>query len=239
MSPRQRPADRARQAAAARRRRQWLWTTVAALLGGLILIGAVVLLNRPASTPNPSASFTLPGLSVPSAGYALGQADAPVTVELWEDFQCPACKAWDDANFEALIGGPVSEGKVRLVFVNLPFIGPESLAAAQAGYAAAAQNRFWPYFLALYARQGAENSGVFSTATLRQLAQGAGLDLGRFDQDRQGTAAADQISADQARGAALGLDSTPSFTVNGRVLIDRSYQGLLNAIDATLAASTP
>jgi len=65
----------------------------------------------------------------------------------------------------------VNQGKASIQFVSFAFIGAESKNAAAAAECAADQNRFWEYHDLLFARQGQENSGVFSKANLKRFAE--------------------------------------------------------------------
>jgi protein-disulfide isomerase len=82
--------------------------------------------------------------SLPSDGYVLGDPEAPVTIEVYADFQCPYCQRF------ALMEGPrivdtwVVPGHARLVFRDFAFLGEESRWAAVAARLAAEQDHFWP-----------------------------------------------------------------------------------------------
>src|ERR1700694_5386790 len=83
---------------------------------------------------------------------AVGPANAPVTIEEWGDFQCPACR-----NFAALEPGidqaVLRDGSARFVFRHMAFLGPESIQADEAAECAGAQGHFWNYHDTLYASQ--------------------------------------------------------------------------------------
>lgn len=107
------------------------------------------------------------------------------------------------------------DGRVRLVFKDFPLaIHREARAAHEAARCAAAQQRFWPYHDRLFAEQPR-----FERADLIRYAVDLGLDAARFARcldDRQFAAAVD---ADIAQGRALGLRATPSFLINGRLVL--------------------
>ncbi|MEW6569399.1 MAG: thioredoxin domain-containing protein [Chloroflexota bacterium] len=88
----------------------------------------------------------------PSApGRVLGEAEAPVLIELYEDFQCPACGAFTRSIKPLLVQNFVATGQTRLAFRHFAFIGPESLRAAEASMCADEQGRFWDYHDLLFA----------------------------------------------------------------------------------------
>ena len=96
---------------------------------------------------------------IPQDGTTLGKADAPVSVYLYEDFQCPFCGQFSREMFPRLVDDYVRDGEARLVSETMVFLGPDSVTAARAALAAGEQNHYWPYYSLLYAHQEAENSG--------------------------------------------------------------------------------
>ena len=113
------------------------------LLAGVAVVALVVALGGgPKSAPIGVEVASAP-IGIPAQGYVLGVIDAPVTIDLYEDFQCPACREWGRTVFPNLVQNELAAGTARIVFHDLAFIGPESQDAARAGYAAAQQDRFW------------------------------------------------------------------------------------------------
>jgi protein-disulfide isomerase len=193
--------------------------TAAALLVGLVLIGLVAF--RPASSLTP---VHVPGYAAPAAelrdGRSLGVEDAPVTIDVYEDPQCPVCARWTK-EMEPLLtanGGYIAAGTVRLTYHDYVFIGPESLDAAVAMRAAEQLGgRFWDYHTILYDNQSGENKGAFTRDRLAEMASLIGLDRGAFLAllDDQTLVAA--VRAETAEGDRLGIDSTPTLVINGSV----------------------
>ncbi len=156
-------------------------------------------------------------------GPACGQADAPVTIEIYSDFQCPYCKQ-ADAILQQIAPQYISSGKARLVYKNIPIIGPESQPAAEAALCAGDQDKFWLYANYLFAHQGNENSGAFSRSNLKAFASSLGLDTGQFNaclDSGKHTATVQQQAAEAQR---LGVTGTPTFFINGK-----RYEGVLPA----------
>ena len=211
-----------------------IWSAVfAACAIGLVL--ALALFTRsgtaaPLGTPAPVAVST----GVPASGFTYGQASALVTIDLYEDFQCPICREWFETIFPQLRDNEIKAGTAKLVFHGFAFIGPESAAADRAAYAAAAQGRFWDMWATLYSNQGTENSGAFSDARLRTMAAGLNLDLVRYDADFASSAAAAWVSAGEADAAGAGVTGTPTMIIAGQ-----SYSGVGSyaALAAVIAAA--
>lgn len=204
-----------------------------AVIGGALLIAVAVVGGgaRPVEAPA-SQVATVAGrfTGLPASGYALGRADAPLTIDLYEDFQCPACRRWGETVFPSLAANELADGRARLVFHDFAFIGPESMAAARAGQAAARQNRFWDLWAALYASQGPENAGTITSARLMAMAGSLGMDTTRFGADMGSSGAGMAVDASTADGHRLGIDSTPTLVVGGRRLVGASYVELAAAI---------
>lgn len=105
---------------------------------------------------------------------ALGEVDAPVVVVMWSDFQCPFCGRFARETEPELISRYVDKGVLRIEWRDFPYIGPESLPAAVAGRAAAAQGRFWEFGEVVYDQERRPRSSEYDAAHLRAYAEEAG-----------------------------------------------------------------
>ena len=153
-------------------------------------------------------------------GRLAGKADAPVKIIEFADFQCPFCKQWSDNVEKKLLEEFVNTGRASIQYVSFAFLGEESKRAAQAAECAADQKRFWEYHDLLFVRQGQENSGVFSASNLKKY--GAELkghysdfDTAKFDKCVDSGEKAGAIDAQTKQARDAGVQSTPSFLVNG------------------------
>jgi protein-disulfide isomerase len=189
--------------------------TLIGVIGGLVVIAAAIALGASPKAPPSSVALVHAPAGIPVDGLALGRADAPVTIDLFEDFQCPACESWGRGVFPRLVANELTAGTVRIVFHNLAFIGPESVAAAHAAYAADRQGRFWDLWATLYANQGRENGGAFSRARLVEMAGGLGLDVARFEADMDSPGAASALAGSIGEADAAGVSSTPTLIIDG------------------------
>jgi protein-disulfide isomerase len=153
---------------------------------------------------------------IPQSGITLGEEGAPVTIRLYEDFQCPACGQFIRESFPDLVEGYVEPGEVRLVSETLTFLGPNSVTTARAALAAGEQDRYWNYAVLLFLNQGAENSGYATDEFLRGLAnETRGLDVGRWDEARESPSVESEIEAVRASAQADGVESTPTLIITG------------------------
>lgn len=174
-------------------------------------------------------------------GYVLGRADAPVTIDVYEDFQCPYCQRFTLLESPQLVETWVRPGHARLVFHDFAFLGEESRWAAVAGRLAADQDRFWPFHDLLYSNLLGENVGSFTPDRLMLMARMAGLDMERFIEGLQVPAArAMWATIDQeVRDAAAnrGVSGTPSIFVNGTRVAAADAPTVGAAIEAALSTT--
>ena len=203
--------------------------TVGAVIAGAVLIGALVLANRPAT----SGTEILPANVVPAPaalvdGRSVGKADAPITIELWSDFQCPVCEQFATLLEPRLRSTYIADGRVRMVYRDFAFIGPESVDAAVAARVAQKMGvSFWTFHDLLYANQGTENpraartDGGFSRNRLADMAVSLGLDRATFLAGLADKSNTDVVTQETSQGRALGVVSTPTLVINGTV-----YPGL-------------
>jgi protein-disulfide isomerase len=160
-----------------------------------------------------------------------------VTLQAWEDFQCPYCKQANQDALSQVIKDYVQSGRVKIVYRHFAFLGDESSLAAQASEAAAEQGMFWEYHDALFAAQAGENRGAFSSARLKQMASNGGLDRAMFDAALDSGKYKSVVQAETSEGRKLGIDSTPVFFVNGvKIPGAQPYSVFKSTIESALGA---
>jgi protein-disulfide isomerase len=153
---------------------------------------------------------------IPQDGTALGQADAPVTIRIYEDFQCPACGMFSREAIPELVREHVRTGEVRIISELLAFLGPDSVPAARAALAAGEQDRYWQYAELLFMNQGQENSGYVTDEFLRDLAdQTQGLDVERWESARGSEEVGLRLKEARERAQDAGLERTPTLVISG------------------------
>ena len=118
-----------------------------------------------------------------------------------------------------LIEKYVKDGTLRIEWRDFPYQGEESVRAALAARSAQAQGKFWEYHDLLYYNQSSGNSGGYSEENLISLATKAGLDAQRFEEDLRTARYAGVVQADFQEGQSLGISGTPTFVINGKVLV--------------------
>lgn len=149
------------------------------------------------------------------AGQSLGRAEAPVTVEIWADFQCPYCALFAHAIEPTIEREAVAGGEARVVFRDFAFLGAESTRAAIAARCAGQQGAFWRFHDVLYASQNGENQGAFSDALMSQIATYLQLDTAAFDRCIADPAEASALTASNGEAKRLGIQGTPTLRIIG------------------------
>ena len=109
----------------------------------------------------------------------------------------------------------IENGTLRIEWRDFPYLGGESVNAAVAARAAQAQGRFWEYHDLLYQNQ----SAGFSDENLSALAEKADLDMRRFERDYEAGSLAELVQKDFKQGQRMGVNGTPTFLINDRVLV--------------------
>lgn len=220
--------------------RQRLITIGLIILGAALIVFAIVwpqirsvgeiVSVTPAALPN-------------AEGLSVGDPNATVVIDVFEDFQCPACKSFTENTEPLIIQNLITTGGVRYVFHNYPFLdgngagsSGESDQAANAAMCANEQDKFWEMHSILYANLGGENRGAFSDRRLQAMAESIGLDMGTFNSCFNANKYEAEIQADFELGEQMGVSGTPTVFVNGarvgapgRVA---SYQEIADAVNA-------
>ena len=176
-------------------------------------------------------------------GTSLGDPNAPVKIDTWEDFQCPSCQQYSDNVEPQVIEAYVKTGKVYYTFHQYPFIDTntttkESHQAANASMCAAEQGLFWNYRNILFANWQGENQGYLADNRLVAFADSLGLDMTKFNACFKANKYSSQIEADFTRGQQMGVQGTPSVFVNGIIVTPGyipQFKDIQAAVDAALA----
>ncbi len=146
----------------------------------------------------------------------LGLESAPVTIVEFGDYQCPFCQKWNQSTKPLIEKNYIDTGKVKLIYVDFPIVGPDSIKAHAGSYCAAEQGLYWQYHDFLYANQGHENGGWASTNNLKNIVSGiSGLDTDSFSKCIDSGKYEDRVKENKNIASESGASSTPSFIVIG------------------------
>ena len=189
----------------------------------------------------PSEIDSRPTLAAPGSaetdGRVIGSPAAPVAIEVWSDYQCPACRAFATLLLPRIISDLVDTGRVRVVYHDYAFIGPESMGAAVGARCAARDGRFEAYHEIVFANQHGENQGAFATDRIVAIAGLAGLDTATFEACLAGPELARQVAAETEVGVGLGIQATPTIIVGSQQLRGvPDWETLIAAVEAEEAS---
>jgi protein-disulfide isomerase len=191
------------------------------------------------ATQVPVISITPKVITSQVDGRHLGDPNAAVKIEVYEDFRCSACANYTQ-NFEPqIIKTYVETGKVYYTFHSFIVIDGNdgtdaSYRSANAAMCAGDQGRFWDYHETLYANQVTESASLFTDERLVIMAQNLNMDMPAFNQCYQEKRFASEIQNDIADARSLNLTFTPSILVDGTLV--KSFDQLSAAIDTALAS---
>lgn len=193
---------------------------VAALAIG-ILVGNLIrpLVAVRVSGLAPAGQMTLMDATIAQTRHFAGDANAPVTIIVFSDFQCPFCGLFATGALRQIDQAYVQTGQVRIGYQHMIFLGQESQWAAEASECAADQNAFWEYHNQLFERQSGENQGAFSKAKLKQLAADLGLDSTAFGACLDSGKYAQLVRDSTQAIRSLGVNSTPTFFIHNTRLV--------------------
>ena len=232
-----------------------LYTPAAIVLAGILIGGGLMFGLRGNSAPTTAGTQPTVPVNIKDVKTAgeptLGQANAPVTLAFWSDYQCPYCKAFEVGGVAGIPGTPampdiikqyVDTGKVKIVFKDFPFLGNDSITAGEYARSiwALYPDQYFAWRTAMYVAQDAEgDTGFGNAATVDALI------TSQFPKMSDATIKADiaknksvydaAMQADEAEGQSFGITGTPGF-ITGTQEIDgaQPFAAFQAAIDPQL-----
>lgn len=218
----------------------------AVVVAGLLIAGAVMWNgSHPAGTGGTGAAPAAPSVNVKNVKTDgdpfIGQANAPVTIAAWSDYQCPFCKRFEEQTLPQIMKDYVDKGKVKVVFMDFTFLGNDSVAGAL--YSRSVwklyPDQYFAWRTAMFAAQDDEgDKGFGNAATIDKLnATIPGLDAEKIAADVKANTAAYQaaVDADKAEAGKAGVNATPSFVIGKQILQGAyPYPNFQTAIEAAL-----
>ncbi|HXD11270.1 MAG TPA: thioredoxin domain-containing protein [Anaerolineales bacterium] len=196
---------------------------------GLIVVGVAILVflfisqqAKPIAGIVPVEPVARPNVDRNSAG----DANAPIQIVEYSDFQCPFCKRFYTETETALEENFVKTGKIYFTYrsagnwvsQNIGGVNTESQDAAAAAYCAADQNKFWEMHDALFSNnRDVENQGSFSDRRLTAIAESINLDMTAYQDCYDQGKYKDQVQQDFDDATAAGINGTPFFVMTYKV----------------------
>jgi protein-disulfide isomerase len=199
-----------------------------ALFAAVALVGLAALgylLLRPQTVSIPANVVVQPSDTTGFNGYVKGAPGAPVEITEFADYQCPFCQTFATLQMPAIDERLIKTGRVRWRFRDFPLQQhPFARLAAHSAACADEQGKYWDQHQRIYEGQsdwaGARDAG----SIFRGYAKAAGLDLAQYDACMKAGKYAGRIQASYNEGVQLGVSSTPTLLVAGKL-----YRGGFNS----------
>ncbi len=229
------------------------YLTPVALVVGAIVIGAAIYfgntgvggtkVKQPTGTQQAPTAQAVNIKNVKIAGDPyIGNKNAPVVLVEWFDYQCPFCKLFETNTMPQLYKNYVQTGKLKIVFKDFAFLGPDSQTASAFARAvwATYPTKFYQWYRAMFKAQDEENSGfgnLQSVVTLTKKIPGINTDkIVAFMNKNKSTIKA-EVSADLSEAKKLGIQGTPSMVIGTHLIVGaQPYAKFSSLIDAQLSA---
>ena len=179
-----------------------------------------------------SVALKPPVVDVAAAGRPeRGPKNASVTIIEFSDYQCPFCQKAEDVVDQVM---KTYADKIRLVYRDYPLpFHPNARPASEAAACANAQGKFWEYHAKLFHGDGLEPE------KLKTYADQVGLDRKKFDDCLEKKPFKAEIDKDVKDGEKAGVNGTPAFFINGRMLSGaQPFEKFKEVIDDELATAT-
>jgi protein-disulfide isomerase len=167
--------------------------------------------------------------NIPTTGSpARGAENAKVTIVEFSDYQCPFCSQAEGLVKQVLETYPTD---VRLVYKQFPLtsIHPNAMPASKAALAAGRQGKFWEMHHLIFDNQRQLGSEKFT-----EFAEKLQLDVPQFQKDMESPDIFAQINREMQEGKSADVTGTPTIFVNGKRLMNRSFDGFKQMIDASI-----
>lgn len=203
-----------------------IWIGVIAIL----FAGCWLLISIVNSSPSPSEPIQITNLPpISKNDFTKGPENVKVTLIEYGDFQCPACGAYHPI-VKQLEEEFSKDLKIVYRFFPLANVHKNAMLAAQTAYAAGFQNKFWKMHDMLY-----ENQSAWSDTNPKDIfieyAKELKLDVNKFKTDMDSDSAKKFINSQADTGLSIGINSTPTFFVNGNHIQSPSdYDGFKKII---------
>jgi protein-disulfide isomerase len=228
----------AAQRRAEQRRRNLVVGIVAAVaIAAVVAIGVAVQSNRDET----GANAQIPAGTVDKYGIARGDATAPVTMDLYEDFQCPVCKA-----YEGFLGDTytkyVDAGTLRIIYHPMAFLDEYSSRALETAACVLDENGPAAYLALhdlLYQNQPSEQGPWPSDAELASLAAQAGADQSAVEACQSANTYEDWVKAATDAASKAHVVGTPTMLIDGQKvdIVGKDQQAAIDLVQSTIEAA--
>jgi protein-disulfide isomerase len=211
-----------------------------ALFAALALVGVgalAYLLFKPSTVSIPANVAVQPSDTSGFRGYLKGSPEAPVEVTEYADYQCPFCQTFATLQMPTIEDRLIKSGRLRWRYRDFP-LQQHAFARLAAHSAACAdeQGKYWDQHQRIYEGQSEWAAARDAGPIFRNYAKAAGLDLGRYDACMKAGKYAGRIQASYNEGVQMGVSSTPTLLVSGRLYRGRFDSDAITRLVDSLAA---
>lgn len=178
----------------------------------------------PQPTPTPTGDLT-------DDDTVKGDANAPVTIVEFSDFECPFCGRFYTGAYQQLLTEYVNTGKAKIIFRDFPLsFHANAQPAAEAAECAGEQGMYWEMHDKIF-----ENQRSLTTENYKKWAEEMGLNKGEFDACVDSGKMRSEVQKDFADGAAAGVSGTPTVFINGEKIVGaQPFEAFKSVIDKYL-----
>lgn len=187
--------------------------SVLALVGIAVAVSVAMQFMEP---ENRDMSRTHGSVTTGKGSPILGASSAPVTIVEFGDYQCHQCYNWFHNTKPSITRDYIDTELANLIFVDMAFLGRDSIPAAQATYCAEDQGAYWQYHDTLYESQESQiDNGWASAERLLAFAFGMGLDMEQFEGCLDSGKHAKRVQHNIGQAREEGVNGTPTFVIVG------------------------
>jgi protein-disulfide isomerase len=210
-----------------------------AVFGAVAVIGLgalAYLTTRPQTVSIPANVTVQPSDTSGFRGYLKGSPDAPVEITEFADYQCPFCQTFATLQMPTIEERLINTGRLRWRYRDFPLQQHSfSRLAAHSAACADEQGKYWEQHNRIYEGQAEWAATRDAGPVFRRYAQAGGLDLGRYDACMKAGKYAGRIQASLDEGVQVGVNSTPTLLVGGKLYRGRFDSDAITKLVDSLA----
>lgn len=209
----------------------------AVIVGIVIVLVGIFLLTGDKADKNSNTSNS--SNSKAATNHVMGEGSTGVKLIEYGDYQCPYCAAYYPT-VEAVVEEYKDKITFQFIHFPLPNLHQNAFAAARAAEAAGMQGKFWEMHDQLYSNADPNGASGWvasnaPTTFFNQFAKNIGLDVTKFQEDSNSSAANNAVNADMTKGNKAEVEATPTFILDGKkVTIENTPEAFRKALDEAI-----
>jgi protein-disulfide isomerase len=212
-----------------------------AILAGVAVLGLGALgflLSRPKVSSIPVNVTIQPSDTAGFRGYTRGSASAPVEITEYADYQCPFCQTFATLQMPTIDERLIKTGRLRWRYRDFPLQQHQfSRVAAHSAACADEQGKYWDAHRLIYEAQSDWSRSANAAGDLRDIVKAIGVDMAKYDACMQSAKYAGRIQASHDEAIKVGVQSTPTFMIGGRLYAGAlPYDDLRKLVDSIAGA---